>query len=90
MVTFHDRPITGKPCKFIKVAGHYRFFPKNIWDSHRDAVGPTEIAEAAGTLVEYDDHWVLLDDYSPSLTLGCQPAHHRELEVLLGKPEREN
>lgn len=89
MIRHSDKPTRHKPCKFVKVNGRYRFFPINKWDQHRDAVGHTETAEAAGTLVEYDDRWVMVSDYSSSLRIGCQGVHRRELDALLGKPERE-
>ena len=88
MIQCRDKPIPHKPCKFVKVGGRYRFFPMNKWDTHRDAVRLDEVAEAAGSLIEYGDHWIMVNGYSPSLSVGCQEPHHRELDALLGKPER--
>ena len=88
MIQHSGKPIPHKPCKFVKVNGRYRFFPVNKSDQHRNAVLHTETAEAAGTLVEYDNDWVMVSDYSSSLRIGCQDVHRRELDALLGKPER--
>lgn len=87
MLVCYEKPVPDKPCKFVKVDGKYRFFLKNSWDTHRDAIRPEETAEAAGILIEFVDHWIMIDNHSTSLSVTCAEKHHRELDALLGKPE---